>query len=185
MLYETRFRIELAARNRGAIGLGFRRLSPLQRSTSPASHHSPLFACPPPLIPARTNRESPVASHRFLIVTLELEFPLTPTKQKLRNISNRHKMRFLHPGRRSGTPFSHPGFAGRNRSGAAATSLQAPASSLQNLIANPRLEFFLNSPKSINYNFLIANRWRFFLTFLASSRIRPASATPVFASNQA
>jgi hypothetical protein len=164
MFHERKFEFQIAARDRGAAGLGFRRLSPGHRRISLVTCRLPLVTHHPPLITALANHQSRVTSQGFLIVTLELEFPATATKPTSRPISNRYK-----------TPFLHPGFMRGNRSGPATSDPQLLARSLQFLIANLRLEFFLSSTKSMNYNSLIANGWRFFLAWQVSSRTHPAS----------
>ena len=87
---------------------------------------------------------------RILIVTPELEFPATATKQTLPPISNRYKKRF-----------SRPESICRNRFGVLPSNFHLLASSLQDLIANLELEFRLTSIRISEQNFPIANFSRF------------------------
>jgi len=98
-----------------------RKFSPLLRSSS---RNAISRVTPRPILPSLlATRHSSLATV-FLIVTPELEFPLTATKQTLRAFSNRYK-----------TPFSNLRFAS---SSATASNSELLASSLQKLIANPR-----------------------------------------------
>jgi len=74
-----------------------------------------------------------ISNLEFLIVTLELEFPLTPTKQTLHQFSNRYKARFLRPPWRARG--SHPPWRMH------VSNPRWTCRPAKFLIANPRLEF--------------------------------------------
>jgi hypothetical protein len=144
MYYEIKFDFQTAARKRAARDQS--RSACLHEAKRPLRGSNSSVARTSRTLP-KLGRGSPftigksqVTSHPVLIETPRLEFPATLTKQRLHLTSNRDKIAVFS----SELPLDD-----RNR--------QEP-SSLEFLIANLELEFFLNIVKSTKYKFLIANK---------------------------